>query len=199
MSEEFHASQSSLERSRSAETPADPEGLPPVDHGAARVMWEEYVAATGVVPQDSEDYVVECFGDSPALADALLHEVMHGQKRATSSLLVEYADEGEALPSIGAHWVVCSGSGEPALIVRTTELRLAAFDDVDEAFAHDEGEDDRTLESWRREHEKFWRRTRAAAGEDWWPGLTAEPGQELVLERFTVVWPEDFADHGAGR
>ncbi|RZU62214.1 ASCH domain-containing protein [Zhihengliuella halotolerans] len=197
MSEEFQASQSSLERPGSAATPADSDRLPPVDQGAARAMWNEYVAATAVVPEESSDYIAECFGDSPALADALLHAVTHGAKRATSSLLVEYVEEGEPRPEIGGHWVVCDGSGEPAIIVRTTELMLAAFDDVDAAFAHDEGEDDRSLESWRREHEKFWRRTRAAAGHDWRPEDTLQPGQELVLERFAVVWPPEFADRGA--
>lgn len=197
MSEEFQAGHSSLERPPSAETPADPNRLPPVDRNAARAMWDEYVAATAVVPEGATDHVVECFGDSPELADALLREVTHGGKRATSSLLVEYIEEGESRPEIGGHWVVCDGSGEPAVIVRTTELRLSAFDDVDAAFAYDEGEDDRSLEFWRREHEKFWRRTRAAAGHDWRPEETREPGRELVLERFSVVWPPEFADRGA--
>ncbi|GAA3702354.1 hypothetical protein GCM10022377_14990 [Zhihengliuella alba] len=177
--------------------------LPPVDRGAAREMWRAYRAATAVVQHpdaaddrfaDDAEYTVEYFGDSPALADALLHEVTHGAKRATATLALEFAEDGEPMPRIGSHWIACHGSGAPAAVLRTTELRLAAFDDVDAAFAYDEGEDDRTLESWRCEHERYWRRTRAAAGHDWSPEETRLPGREIVLERFAVVWPPELAD-----
>ncbi|WP_309082301.1 ASCH domain-containing protein [Zhihengliuella sp.] len=171
-------------------------------------MWRAYTAASAVVPRACDggsregaagggrvdDYTVEYFGDSPALADALLREVTHGAKRATATLELEFAEEGEPMPRIGSHWIACHGTGAPAVILRTTELRLAAFDDVDAAFAFDEGEDDRTLESWRREHERYWRRTRGAAGHEWSPEETARPGRGIVLERFAVVWPPDLAD-----
>ncbi|GAB3674540.1 hypothetical protein GCM10027591_17530 [Zhihengliuella somnathii] len=169
--------------------------LPPIDRAAARRMWDDYIAATGVVPEGNEQYQVDYFGDSPELADALLHEVTHGAKRATSSLMDDYADPEDPLPVIGGHWVVCDSTGQPAAVLRTVSLALAAFDDVDADFAAAEGEDDRTLESWRREHEKFWRRTRAAAGDDeWTPESTGRPGHEVVMERFAVVWPADIAE-----
>jgi uncharacterized protein YhfF len=54
--------------------------------------------------------------------------------------------------------------------------------------AHDEGEDDRSLESWRVGHRRYWERGAAA------PGRTWSPADEMVLERFQVVWPPELAD-----
>ncbi|WP_347876851.1 ASCH domain-containing protein [Microbacterium sp. BK668] len=76
----------------------------------------------------------------------------------------------------------------PRLVIRSVELRLCVFNDVDAQFAFDEGEDDRSLESWRRNHRRYWERGAAARGATW---LETD---EIVLERFSVVWPPEFAD-----
>jgi uncharacterized protein YhfF len=159
-----------------------------LDKAAAAVFWGEYVAAHPSSARLDDEYTVEAFGDSVELADSLLREVTHGAKRATAELVSAWAHDGEALPRIGGHWVACDGSGNPAVILRTTELRIATFDQVDAQFAFDEGEDDRTLHSWRREHSTYWRRTAAAAGTEW------SENDEIVLERFRVVWPPEYAD-----
>ena len=153
----------------------------------ANALWQAYIAAhpecaTAELP------TIEAFGDSASVADSLLHLVMHGPKRATASLVKEYAEEAEPLPRIGGHWIVCDGAGQPRIILRTTELRLGDFDSVDAAFAWDEGENDRTLEGWREGHRRYWERTRAARGE------LFDPASEIVFARFRVVWPPEFAD-----
>lgn len=74
------------------------------------------------------------------------------------------------------------------MVIRTTEVRIAPFAEVDEAFARDEGEDDRTLDSWRREHRKYWTRVCAARGVTW------SETDDIVLERFALVWPPDLRD-----
>jgi uncharacterized protein YhfF len=159
-----------------------------LDRAAAATFWADYVAAHPEFASLDDEYSVEAFGDSVELADSLLREVTHGAKRATAELLSAWADDGEAPPRIGGHWIACDGSGRPAVVLRSTELRIAPFDQVDAQFAFDEGEDDRTLESWRREHSKFWTRTCAARGKVW------SESDEIVLERFRVVWPPEFAD-----
>jgi uncharacterized protein YhfF len=158
------------------------------DLAAAAALWAGYVAAHPESARFAGDYTVEGFGDSSELANALLHEVTHGAKRATAELVAAWTDEKEDLPRIGSHWIACDGSGVPTVILRSIELRIATFLEVDERFAYDEGEDDRTLESWRREHAKYWTRTRAARGEHW------SEDAEIVLERFRIVWPPEFAD-----
>lgn len=161
--------------------------MPPLDLAAAAQMWDDYRKSCAT---DPGGYVVEYFGDSPALADSLLREVTHGQKRATSSLENEYLAENEPLPQVGSHWIASDGTGRPQIILRTCEVALRSFDQVDADFAYAEGEDDRSLASWRREHEKFWKRTQQADfGKNWEPGMTTVPGERIVCERFEVVWP----------
>jgi uncharacterized protein YhfF len=160
------------------------------DRTAALAMWREYAATLALPP--TEEPVVDGFGDNPALADQLLGLVLSGTKRATASLVADYADAGEPLPRIGGHWVACDGTGRPRCILRTTELRLGPLHSVDDAFAWDEGEDDRTRASWLREHERYFRRTEAARSRGW----TGD--EEVVFERFTVVWPPEVADAQPG-
>lgn len=151
-------------------------------------MWLEYATAHPEAVAACPDYTIEHFGDSERLADALLAEVIDGDKRATSTLVAEFAADDERLPRIGSHWIACDGRGTPRVILRTTEMRLGPFDSADEAFAADEGEDDRTLESWRREHRRYWTRVSAARGREW------SEDDEIVFERFAVVWPPERAD-----
>lgn len=154
-------------------------------------MWRDYVAAHPDAvssPGADADYVVECFGDSVELADELLSLVLDGVKRATAALVAEFAAEGEPLPRVGSHWIACDGSGTPRIIIRSTELRLGPFSSVDERFAFDEGEGDRTRESWVQEHGAYWRRVAAASGLDF------GEHSEVVFERFSVVWPPEYAD-----
>ena len=160
----------------------------PPDLAAAEALWEGYAAAHPDVVAACPDHTVEHFGDSVELADELLGLVLAGGKRATSALVADFLAEGEALPRVGSHWIACDGRGTPRIVIRSTELRIGTFDSVDAAYAADEGEDDRTLESWRRHHRRYWTRSCAERGETW------SQDQEIVLERFVVVWPPEHAD-----
>lgn len=160
----------------------------PLDTDAATAMWHDYVAAHPEAVRASAEYVVDRFGDSVELSDQLLGVVRHGQKRATAELVDEFAHRGEELPRVGAHWVACDGRGAPQLVLRTVELRIATFREVDADFAFDEAEDDRSLASWRTQHRIYWERTCAARGATW------SEQDEIVLERFRVVWPPQAAD-----
>lgn len=160
----------------------------PVDQKAAEVMWSEYAAAHPEAVRLCPEYTVEHFGDSAALADDLLRAVTHGQKRATSELAAEFPARGESIPRVGSHWIACDGGGVPRVVLRSIELRLGSFASADAAFAHDEGEDDRSLESWRIEHRRYWERGCAARGTKW------SEDEEIVFERFSVMWPPQHAD-----
>ena len=74
------------------------------------------------------------------------------------------------------------GRGVPLCIIETTEVEVRSFAKVDPQFAWDESEDDRTLDSWRREHWKFFSRLLSQIGR--------EPSEDmpLVCERFRVVF-----------
>jgi uncharacterized protein YhfF len=164
-----------------------PSPLAAVDREAAAELWREYVCAHPAAVAAGAEHTVEQFGDSAELADELLGLVLSGRKRATATLVADFATDGQPLPRIGSHWVACDGAGAPRAVLRTVELRIGPLDSVDDAFAFDEGEDDRTRESWLREHTSYFRRVCAARGEEW------SADQEIVFERFRVVWPPDLA------
>ncbi len=155
--------------------------LPGLRRDAARAMWCDYAGATGRSADD--ELAVERFGDSPALADELLALVLAGTKRATAALVADFVADGEPLPRIGGHWVVCDGAGEPRCVLRSVELRIGPLASVDDAFAWDEGEGDRTRDWWVAGHRAFFRRWFAATGKP------ADDDPELVFERFEVVYP----------
>src|SRR5271165_155978 len=111
------------------------------------------------------------FGDSPELADELAGRVLAGKKRATCWA----ASEGPKT-HVGKRWVVRDGSGIPIAVIETVELTQRRFDEVDAAFAFHEGEDDRTLASWRRAHQNYFGRQGTFA-----------PDMLLFCERFRLL------------
>src|SRR5919107_831486 len=150
-------------------------------------MWRDYVDAHPERAAADDEHPVERFGDSAELADELIGLVLHGPKRATAGLGADFAAEGEPLPRIGGHWIACDGSGAPRAVLRTVELRVGPIGSVDDAFAWDEGEGDRTRDDWLRGHRAYFTRTCAARGERF------DDAQEVVFERFAVVWPPEVA------
>jgi uncharacterized protein YhfF len=94
------------------------------------------------------------FGDNPGLADALLELVLSGKKRATC-----WAEsQGLLSAEVGKRMVVLDGQGVAKAILKTTELTKRRFDEVDDAFAYDEGEGDRSLQYWREAHTRYFTR-----------------------------------------
>lgn len=115
------------------------------------------------------------FADTPALQDELGHLVLDGPKRATAGLHDE-----EATPAVGQHDVVLDATGTPLCIIRTEEVRILPFGERDPAFAWDEGEDDRTLESWTANHRAYFARHTEGFGDS----------MLIDFERFAVVHPD---------
>lgn len=159
----------------------------PVDEVAGRRMYDDFLAAHPDVPRRDDTEVV-CFGDTPELADELLGLIVGGAKRATATLVTGYLAAGDPFPPLGAYWVCCDGTGVPRAVLRTTELRLGPFDSVDARFAWEEGEGDRTLETWVEGHRRAYERQCARIGIEFSEDL------EVCFERFTLVWSPDLAD-----
>lgn len=122
------------------------------------------------------------FGATPEHADELLALVLDGTKTATASALWDYEAEGEALPKPGELSIILDSAGAPQALIRTTQVTTVSFDQVDEEHAYLEGEDDRTLASWREIHERFF--TEHAAHD-----REFSHDMPVVLERFTLVYP----------
>lgn len=152
---------------------------------ATEAFWRAYRTAAGL---DHDRYDVVAFGDSPEMADELADLVVHGPKRATAGLLRDFTVGGEPLPEVGGYVVVVDGKGAPRCIWRTTEVTIKPLIDVDDAFAWDEGEGERTRDDWLDGHRRFF--ARQAARE----GFAFHDRIETVFERFTLVWPPEVAD-----
>jgi uncharacterized protein YhfF len=84
--------------------------------------------------------------------------------------------------------MMVDGLGHPRFIWRTTEATIKPLIEVDEAFAWDEGEGDRTRAWWLDAHRRYFARQSTREG--------FEIDDEIltVFERFEVVWPLDVAD-----
>ncbi|GEL47809.1 hypothetical protein CHO01_29250 [Cellulomonas hominis] len=123
------------------------------------------------------------FGDDPTLADQLLGLVLDGVKTGTSTALAELGHADEPLPVKGDLSIVLDGSGRPGALIRTTRVETVPFDRVDAEFAAAEGEDDRSLASWRTEHERYWRRVLEPLGEEFAADMP------VVTERFELLYP----------
>jgi uncharacterized protein YhfF len=152
---------------------------------AIEAFWVAFCRARGVAPDQRCD--VFAFGESAALADELLALVLAGPKRATAALVPDFERSGVPLPERGAYSIVLDGRGAPGCIIRTTAAEVRPFDQVDARFAWDEGEGDRTLETWRDGHRRYF--TRQCAGWD----MAFDERMPVVLERFELVWPEQPA------
>jgi uncharacterized protein YhfF len=134
-------------------------------------------------PRRAAPWVAEGFGDGPELADRLGALVLAGVKTATCSALWEWQASGDPLPQAGLLTVVLDSQGRPLAVTETTEVRILAFNRVDEAFAREEGEGDRTLSCWRQAHWSYFQRTLPRIGR------SAAEDMPLVCERFRRVHP----------
>jgi uncharacterized protein YhfF len=111
------------------------------------------------------------FGDGPALADELLELVLAGTKTATCS-----TEDEPNTSTPGERWIVLDGRGTARCVIETTELTYRRFGEVDAAFAHEEGEGDRSLACWRQAHRSYFGRL----------GKFSED-MMLMCERFRLV------------
>ncbi|MBD2732183.1 ASCH domain-containing protein [Nostoc sp. FACHB-892] len=144
--------------------------------------WQVYLVSVPNALSNIEGYEAEQFGDNPALADELGKLILKGVKTATCSALWEWEAEGREIPKVGLKTIVLDGNDNPLCIIETIEVEIQAFNEVDTQFAFEEGEDDRSLESWQTQHWKyFWRVL---------PKIGKQPTSEMLLvcERFRVVY-----------
>ncbi|MGB3556463.1 MAG: GNAT family N-acetyltransferase [Jannaschia sp.] len=156
--------------------------LPAVCHAsptpATTAFFDVFRNSTGV----AGGHQVVAFGDTPTMMDELVKLALEGTKRATAGLLRDFAG-GEPMPFVGGHVVLVDGRGAPCAVWRTGEVRIGPLVDVDEAFAWDEGEGERTRDDWLAMHRRYFSRVAARDGFDMHDHIPT------VFERFEIVWP----------
>ncbi|MDX2381928.1 MAG: ASCH domain-containing protein [Acidimicrobiia bacterium] len=164
---------------------SDGSPLPKIDAAAVEAFWERFLASLGAEPTLIPRFTyVGPFGDTAELADELIDLVLHGPKRATAGSVLEYEAGGDAMPVVDDRWIACDGAGRPRAVLRTTEVRLGPLSSVDDAFAWDEGEGDRTRADWLRGHTAYFARALPRIGEVFHDEI------EVAFERFDVEYLE---------
>ncbi len=152
---------------------------------AVAAFWQEFRRVRGVPEQD---YDVCRMGDGPEIADELLALILAGPKRAAACLLRDVEQGGEMLGRVGGHVVVLDGRDRPRAVWRTKTVDVKPLNQVDDGFAWDEGEGERTREDWLTGHKRYFERRARTEG------FTFDDSMPAVFERFTLVWPVGYAD-----
>ena len=134
------------------------------------------------------EYDVARFGWTEETTDELNGLVLKGQKRATCCLMQQIEIGKEGMARVGGHCVMLDSGDRPVAVWRTTDVSVKPLNQVDEAFAWDEGEGDRTRADWLRMHVDYY--TALAARE----GFVFSETMMAVFERFAIVWPPENAD-----
>ena len=156
--------------------------------GPSRIeeFWQSYLSTLSEEDRmNAGAYVLDHFADTPEAATKVGRLVRDGVKTTTSSLLWGLEAAGEPLPKVGEVDLIVDGNGEPLCIIELTEVELKPFNTVDEEFAFEYGEGDRTLASWLRDTWDFHSR--------WCIEIGREPGETmpLVFQRFRLLYPQN--------
>lgn len=129
-------------------------------------------------------YQVWHFGNNPELADRLCALVLEGTKTGTAALVWEAEADRDTAPVADGYSVVTDFAGAPRCVIRTTEIRVLEFDEVDAGFAFDEGEGDRSLDHWRQVHWDYFTKRCVELGK------IADLKMPVICERFELLFPK---------
>ncbi|WP_051298152.1 ASCH domain-containing protein [Brevibacterium album] len=150
----------------------------------AELLEEFWLRAHTALPElPAESPEAWSFGATPAHADQLLELVLAGIKTATSSSLWDLDATGEPVPQVGDLSILLDGRDRPRAVIETVDVVTVPFSAVSAEHAYAEGEDDRTLETWRSGHEAFWRRYAESS-------RVFAADMPVVCERFRLLWRE---------
>jgi uncharacterized protein YhfF len=127
--------------------------------------------SVGNIPEKYRDLRSFAFGDGRELADELLDLVLRGVKTATCS-----TEDEPNTSTPGERWIMRDGRGTPRCVIESIEVTYRRYSEVDAAFAHDEGEGNRSLAYWRDAHRRYFGRQ----------GKFSED-MMLMCERFRLV------------
>ena len=141
--------------------------------------WKQFQKS---LPPDAErppKYGLVFYFGSKQTAQKLAALVIEGTKTASGSV---YNDQPLWKP--GNYSVVTDGRDHPVCIIEDTEVKVIPFDEVDERYAYDYGEGDRTLDEWRK---GYWDQILAESART---GRKPSLKTPIVCGRFRVVYKE---------
>jgi uncharacterized protein YhfF len=146
---------------------------------AADAYWEEFRIATGL---QGGRYVAAKSGTARQWrmsCSGLSLQVENAPRRHSLATIVALTG---ILPQAGDYMVWLDGSGRPRCITRTAHVEVKPLSQVDDLFAWDEGEGDRTRAWWLDAHHRYFQRQADREG------FSMHDEIETVFERFELVW-----------
>jgi uncharacterized protein YhfF len=149
---------------------------------ATAEFWDRYLESVADASH-AQRWLYDAFRvgptDDSAEDGALL--IVRGLKTATASLLWSYEASHRPRPQVGSLHVVENARDQPVCVIRTTELIIRPFREVDQRFAYDFGEWDRSLKMWRQECWQLFAATCTQLGRD------PDHAMPILCQRFRVL------------
>lgn len=145
-------------------------------------LWSQFLDLSPVAISPDVEYTTWHFCDTKDCANELLRLVIRGMKTATASAIWTFELSEELIPSIGDISIITDWDGNAGCIIRTSEIDITPFDDVDSEFAALEGEGDRSLAFWRQVHWEYFTRELAKYNRK------PDPKMPILCERFEVLF-----------
>lgn len=149
----------------------------------AEELWHKFCEEKKI--DETTPYEAWAFGGEDDAKDELLELVLCGRKFGTASAYDEYMAEEvkDDLPKVGDYSVLLWANGEAACVIQNYEVYIRTFECVSPFHAYAEGEGDRTLESWKDIHAKFFKPRLETLGK------TLDGKSLIVCEQFFVEYP----------
>lgn len=151
----------------------------------AKELWHEFCVSKGIA--EDTPYEAWAFCGGGPTGDELAALVLKGIKFGTASALDDYIYEDalDELPKVGDYSVILLDNNEAVCVIRDYDVYTRPFGEVSHFHGYSEGEDERTLDSWRRIHTE-------AFGPDLKEiGYPLTNASKIVCEKFTVEYIAD--------
>jgi uncharacterized protein YhfF len=158
------------------------------DAEACGAFWKHYLSH---LPPGHPHHAAKpdafAFGGAGALGQELAELVLSNQKRATTSLPIEFTSLNEALPTVGSVSIILDGALKPVAIIERTSVQFVSFEAVDAEYAAIEGEGDGSLAYWREGHIGYFNEVCSRLGSHF------NHQTPVVCQTFRRVWPPGSA------
>lgn len=138
-------------------------------------LWKQFGKDTGYETVSFGNYT-----DTDQLSDLILN----GKKTATSSAYYWVETGEEKMPKEGSYEVVIDSKENAICIIQITNVYITPFNQVSPHHAYLEGEGDRSLSYWRKEHRRFFKEDLLEAG------IPFQEDMPVVCEEFRKVFPK---------
>ena len=151
----------------------------------AKELWHEFCVSKGIA--EDTPYGAWAFCGGGPTGDELAALVLKGIKFGTASALDDYIYEDalDELPKVGDYSVILLYNNEAVCVIRDYDVYTRPFGEVSHFHGYSEGEDERTLDAWRRIHTE-------AFGPDLKEiGYPLTNASKIVCEKFTVEYIAD--------